>query len=188
MCLAAGEPQPINQFAVVCYIPDPLGEFITNLRKELVCGCTAQSHVTFLPPRPLFVSAVVAEEDLRSRITDFQPFQLEIPRLRIFEETSVIFADVGCGREELFEMHDALNTGPLHYDEPFQYHPHITLAQNIDASTVTRLFELALRRWEEAPKGLVTIENITFVQNTGNQGWIDLARYDLGAALATSSR
>jgi len=130
----------------------------------------------------------MAERDLRARVVDFKPFQLEIPTLKIFQQTSVIFADVGTGRKELLEMHNALNTGPLGFEEPYVYHPHITLAQNIDPEVVSELYKLALRRWEQAPQRLVTIENITFVQNTEDRGWIDLAEYDLGAALAASSR
>jgi len=115
----------------------------------------------------------------------FGPFQMDIPRIRVFEETSVIFADIGRGRQELGEMHDALNTGLLYYNEPYRYHPHITLAQNIDPATVGDVYDLALRRWKEAPQGGVTIENVTFVQNTQNQGWIDLAEYELKAAMAS---
>ena len=52
-CIAdpAGDVERINSYAVVCYIPGALGEFITRLRESLVPGCTAQSHVTILPPR-----------------------------------------------------------------------------------------------------------------------------------------
>jgi len=185
MCVAAEDPQPINQFAVVCYIPDRLGDFITKLRQELVCGCTAQSHVTILPPRALDAPSDKAEAQLREKMNGFGTFQMEIPRIRVFEETSVIFADVGLGRVELSEMHDALNTGLLYYKEPYKYHPHITLAQNFDPATVREVYEMALRRWKEAPQGSVPIENVTFVQNTQNQGWIDLAEYELRAAMAS---
>src|SRR4051794_17837278 len=111
MCVCAGESRPINQFAVVCYIPEQLGTFITNVRKELVCGCTAQSHVTILPPRPLFVSPADAEADLRRLVCDFKPFEIRIPEIKIFEETSVVYAEVTQGSEELRYMHRVLNKG-----------------------------------------------------------------------------
>ncbi|MEJ7608118.1 MAG: 2'-5' RNA ligase family protein [Bryobacteraceae bacterium] len=176
---------PINQFAVVCYIPDPLGGFITRLREELVNGCTAQSHVTILPPRPLSVLPAIAEADLRARSAGFASFSIDIPRLRIFSETSVIFADIGVGREELFEMHEALNAGSLAFDEPHVYHPHITLAQGLDAVTVGEVYDFAVRRWkEEQLQRPVVIENLTFVRNTSNNQWIDLAQCELRGALA----
>jgi len=184
ICVAGGSPKPINQFAVVCYIPEKLGTFITSLRKELVCGCAAQSHVTILPPRPLSVDPDFAEADLRGRISDFRPFEIKIPEVRIFKQTSVIYAEVTQGSEELRYMHNVLNQGPLAFDEPYHYHPHITLAQNIDPASVNEIYQHAVRRWTEAPRHAALIESITFVQNTDNQVWLDLAEYDLREALA----
>lgn len=184
MCDPVPPGDPINQYAVVCYIPEKLGDFITSLRRELVSGCTAQSHVTILPPRPLTADAGEAERDLRIRSVDFCAFRMDIPRIRIFRETSVIFADIGAGREQFFEMHDALNSGVFAFDEPFSYHPHITLAQGIDPADLEEMYDLAVRRWQEAPHYTVHIENLTFVQNTSNNRWIDLAECELRNELA----
>jgi len=108
---------------------------------------------------------------------------MEIPELRIFEETSVIYAEISLGRECLIEMHSALNVGVLHHDEIYTYHPHITLAQGFDPMTLRERFELAVRRWKEsAPKRNVLIDNFTFVQNTAGNRWIDLVGFDLRAA------
>jgi hypothetical protein len=81
-------------------------------------------------------------------------------------------------------MHDALNTGRLWFKEPFRYHPHVTLAQNFDPAVVNEMFELAVRRWKEsAPRTESYIENLTFVQNTNVNFWIDLAEFELRGAL-----
>ncbi|MBC7925796.1 MAG: 2'-5' RNA ligase family protein [Bryobacteraceae bacterium] len=174
----------MNQYAVVSYIPEPLGDFITQLRQELVSGCVAQSHVTILPPRPLEVDASIAESDLRRRSAQFPAFDIEVPRIRVFSETSVIFADISRGRKCFFDMHDVLNSGPLYFDEPHTYHPHITLAQGLDPDTVAERYEMAFRRWtESAPKGPVSIENLTFVQNTSLNRWVDHAELELRGAL-----
>ena len=183
-CWRPRPAEPINQFAVVSYIPEELGDFITTLRQELVAGCTAQSHVTILPPRPLHSDTYTAENDLRLRSSDFTAFNIGITRIRIFEETSVIFADIGQGRECFFEMHDALNAGVLAFDEPYSYHPHITLAQGFDPSTLMERYEMAMARWSEAPRCVAQIENLTFVQNTSNNCWIDLVGYELRDAVA----
>ena len=50
-CLA--EEQTLSQFALVAYIPDPLGRFLDDLRVELTPDCKPRAHVTILPPRPL---------------------------------------------------------------------------------------------------------------------------------------
>jgi 2'-5' RNA ligase len=183
-CEPPASAEPINQYAIVSYIPGKLGDFITQLRQELVQGCTAQSHVTILPPRPLSASALLAESDLKVRSAPFPAFEMEIPRIRVFQETSVIFADIGSGRECFFDMHDALNSGVFAFEEPYTYHPHITLAQGLDPQIVVEYYELAVRRWAEAPvRTNCWIDNLTFVQNTNLNLWIDLAEFELRGAL-----
>ena len=65
----------INSFSLVSYIPGPLGEFITNLRQDLVSGCVAQSHVTVLPPRPIEVPIEEAEDALHQSLSGEIPMQ-----------------------------------------------------------------------------------------------------------------
>ena len=56
--------QRLNVFALVIYIPDPLGRFLDDLRRELVPGCNPHAHVSVLPPRPLAVDWQVASEQV----------------------------------------------------------------------------------------------------------------------------
>ena len=181
------ETDRINSFSLVSYIPGRLGEFITRLRQELVADCVAQSHVTVLPPRPLSIDSHTAEEELRERVAAFAPVLISIPRLKMFEQTSVVYADIGAGRDKLVEMHSALNTGPFYFDEPWTYHPHITLAQGIAPEQLHEFFAEASRRWiEEAPETSFLIETLTFVQNTVENRWIDLAECALRGEAAVS--
>ena len=70
----------------------------------------------------------------------------------------------------------------LEFQEPFPYHPHITLAQEIEHKDVPRLHELAIQRWQEfrGPRSF-RAERAVFVQNTHDRVWVDLASYSLGA-------
>jgi 2'-5' RNA ligase len=167
--------QRINSFSVVSYIPGDLGDFITRLRQELVAGCVAQSHVTILPPRPLSVSVAEAEDFLRRRTRDFAPVELHLPRIGMFEQTCVIYVEVGAGAGELAEMHSELNIGPLAHSEPFRYHPHITLAQNFAPEDLDEMRSAAEARWREAPARRFLVDTLTFVQNTVENRWVDLA-------------
>src|SRR2546430_17316912 len=45
----------LNVYALVIYIPDPLGRFLDDLRRELVPDYNPHAHVSVLPPRPLCV-------------------------------------------------------------------------------------------------------------------------------------
>lgn len=175
----------INSYAVVSYIPGALGEFITRLREELVVGCVARSHVTILPPRALFAPQEELEAAVARHSAEYPPFLITLPRLEVFRQTSVIFIELGAGHAQLLQMHDTFSVEPLKADEPFEYHPHITLAQGIEAEDVDSIFELASRRWQEsAPSNSALIENLTFVQNTVQNRWIDLVECELKGAIA----
>ena len=174
--------KPINCFALVTYIPEPLGSFLDVLRRELVPGCLPRAHVTLLPPRTIAVPTPVVVEELNAEVADLAPFELQLEGVEIFERTSVIYIKLGVGREELKRIHDRLNKGPLRFDEPFEYEPHITLAQELKPEQVRGVFEEASRQWANlAPARSFPVETMTFVQNTDSNSWLDLAHWTLGA-------
>ena len=56
----------------------------------------------------------------------------------------------------------------------------MTLAQGFPPERLPEIFETAVRRWKEsAPSNRVTIETVTFVQNTVENIWIDLEECEL---------
>ncbi|HWB85050.1 MAG TPA: 2'-5' RNA ligase family protein [Bryobacteraceae bacterium] len=178
-CVPAEER--LNIFALVIYIPDPLGRFLDDLRLEMVPRCRPHAHVSVLPPRPLAVSWNVAAERVRSLAEVWTPFDLEIADVRVFPVTNVVYLELGSGREELYRMHAAMNTDVLQAAEPFAYHPHITLAQEIPYDDVDSLSLLASRRWRDyRGKRVFRAERTSFVQNTLQNRWLDLAEYSLG--------
>src|SRR5579872_245365 len=136
----------VNQFALVIYFPDPLARFLDELRLELVAGCRPRAHVTVLPPRPL-TDVEAALEEARVLTPEFPPFEIEAGDIEVFPQTNVIYIGVRRGRHELDAMHDAMNTGPLGFGEPFVYHPHITLAQEFLPADTARVEGLARERW-----------------------------------------
>jgi 2'-5' RNA ligase len=172
----------INSYAVVTYIRGPLAEFLDRLRGELVRGCDIKAHVSILPPRPVNDPAL-AMELISSHVEEFRAFAIEPTHIRVFPVTSVIYAEIGLGRNELLEMHEALNVDGLQYNEPFEYHPHVTLAQGLDESAVQARVELANRRWSEFRHSRAfVVDTLTFVQNTVANTWVDLARWELRGA------
>jgi hypothetical protein len=79
-------------------------------------------------------------------------------------------------------MHAAMNRSSLDFVEPFAYHPHLTLAQELTSSNVAGVRDLALERWRtyQGPRHF-RAERAVLVQNTLNNCWVDLAEYSLGA-------
>lgn len=173
--------QRLNVFALVIYIPDPLGRFLDDLRRELVPGCNPHAHVSVLPPRPLAVDWQIASEQVRQCAAVRRPFEVALGAIRMFPVTNVIYIELARGAGELFEMHDAMNSQALEFAEPFQYHPHITVAQEIPLGTVAEVDRRAKEMWDEytGPRTFLA-ERTAFVQNTLKNCWIDLAESDLG--------
>jgi 2'-5' RNA ligase len=179
----------INSFAVVAYIRGPLAGFLDGLRAELVPGCVNRAHVTILPPRPLIGDVPEVLELIGDRVQDVPAFQIEATRIRVFPITQVIYADIASGTSALTELHDRLNVDGLFFEEPFEYHPHLTLAQGLEAGEVTPLVELAERRWREFPHSRTfVVDNITFVQNTLDNRWLDVAQWKLPKRAEVLSR
>jgi 2'-5' RNA ligase len=173
----------LNVFALVIYIPDPLGQFLDDLRRELVPYYNPHAHVSVLPPRPLAVDWRVASDQARTLIGSWPPFEVQLTEIQLFPVTDVIYIDIKIedGGSELRRMHDAMNSGTLAFEEPFPYCPHITLAQEIPHADVAGTTELAARRWREYKgKRSFRAEHAVFVQATLDGLWIDLAEYSLG--------
>jgi len=182
--VASGVPpkEHLSVFALVIYVPEPLGSFLDDLRRELVPHSNPHAHVSVLPPRPLAAEWQAASRQARSLTEGWAPFEIELTGLQIFPVTNVIYLEIGAGAADLRRMHAAMNTGTLEFQEPFPYHPHITLAQEIPQSEVRAIHELARRRWKEFRGGSVfRAERTVFVRNTPDNCWIDLAEYSLGS-------
>jgi 2'-5' RNA ligase len=171
----------LNVYALVIYIPDPLGRFLDDLRRELVPDCNPHAHVSVLPPRSLAVEWPIAGEQVRSCVSAWAPFEITLGGIQRFPVTNVIYIEVASGAAELHRMHERMNTGHLLSEEPFEYHPHITLAQEIPFSDLEDVNRRAQCRWSEftGPRTFLA-ERAAFVRNTIGNQWIDLAEFPMG--------
>jgi len=171
----------VNSFALVSYIPEPLAGFLDRLRQELVPDCFLKAHVTILPPRRISCSPEAVWHTVQTLVPSFAPFQVELLQIEVFPVTDVIYVEVGRGREELEHMHEGMNLACLNCPEPFAYHPHVTLAQNLKSDQVDELARVARARWAECklPRTFC-VEQAVFVQNTRQNDWIDLGEAKLG--------
>ena len=182
-CSAPGEP--INQYALVTYLPDELGAFLDQVRRDLVADCKARSHLSLLPPRALELSPQIAEAQIQKMCLTAQPFVVRIGEVAVFPMTCVVYLELESGQLDIERLHRELATHALDYNEPYPFHPHVTLAQNFDLGTVGERVEEAQARWESyrGPREFL-LDRVVFVQNTDNKCWIDLRAFELqGLAL-----
>lgn len=171
----------LSVFALVIYIPGPLGTFLDDLRRELVPHYNPHAHVSVLPPRPLATEWEAVLGQARGLTQGWTPFDIELTDIQVFPVTEVIYIEVGAGASELQRMHADMNARELEFQEPFPYHPHVTLAQELPPESLAGAGELARRRWREFQGNRsFRAERAVFVQNTSGDGWIDLAEYRLG--------
>jgi 2'-5' RNA ligase len=173
--------QRLHVFALVIYIPSPLGQFLDDLRRELAPTYNPHAHVSVLPPRQITVDWRTASNQAQAIAESWRPFQVDLTDVAIFPVTNVIYLEVGKGSRDLNEMHRRMNSGGLAFDEPYAYHPHTTLAQEIPAGDVAEAAELARRRWLEfrGPRSFQA-DHAVFVESTKLNCWNDLAEYSLG--------
>lgn len=169
-----------NQFALVSYIPDPLGGFLDDLRLELVPGCNPHAHVTVLPPRPLSCDECDATGQLIECAEQFAGFEIELGEVEIFPVSKVIYIGISRGEPELREMYRILNQGAVCFREAFPYHPHVTLAQNFQLEDLDYLSAIANRRWNDyAHSRTFPVHRLDFVKNIQGLGWLDRASVEL---------
>lgn len=173
----------INSFALVTYIPDPLASFLNNLREELeAAGPAPRAHVTLLPPRPIGCPTCDAVRQLGGKLHTLEAFELGLGEPQLFPGTNVVYISIASGLNHLEHLHTLLNDETLGYNEPFPYHPHVTLAQGLCSSAAPRALELARIRWAQFPHfRRFLAESVVFVQNTLDNQWLDLAEIHLGA-------
>jgi len=171
----------INCFAVVSYITGPLGAFVERFQGEADPSRDFRAHVTILPPRPLRGEPAAARNQIEEQSRHFGAFEIEATRVRTFRAAQVVYLDVGAGAAQLRRMNRRLNSGAWRFADPYSYHPHITLAQELPEGRVPEVRNLARRRWAEnrlSPR--FAIDRITLVQFTRANRWVDVAEYRIG--------
>ena len=171
----------INSYAIVAYVAGPIARFADRLRADLVPGTPYHAHITILPPRSLCCSPSEAMEFTRQLVAQFEPFEVRIGKVEVFESTKVMYLSLASGICELQAMHDLLNTGCMEQQEMYEYVPHLTLGQELPPECFDGCLETCRRRLEElGSSGLVRIETLTFVRQRVDGQWENLAELALG--------
>ncbi len=182
-------------YALVAYVRHPLGDFVQNLRRELHPDLPhLPAHVTILPPRCLRPDAHIDERsvlhDLESACERVDPFEIVLGDVETFVPvTPTVFLRVEHAAYRLRELHDRLAVGALAYDEQWPYMPHLTIVKMGGEQSAMAAFEFARDRWKHyTGSRRVVIEELTFVRESQNSTWIDLASVRLGRTLVSGNR
>jgi 2'-5' RNA ligase len=178
-------------FALVSYIPDPLGSFLQGLREILPNTDSSEAHITLLPPRRLKLPVEIASKQARTILRRFPPFDVELSKVRRFPETKFLYLDLGEGNSVIHDLHDALNKGDLFDAEEFEFRPHLTLGGPVSPGALDSAQQQAEITWNAehcAPR--FTIEEVVCLWSSPDsaQGeWHRLWSQKLSRAAQTSA-
>ena len=179
MDVFCGEPPAIDSFSLVAYVPQPLGGFIQGVRQEIQSGCTTRSHLTFLPPRLLTIPLEQIRRQLEEGLRNQNAFRVELSKVQVFPVSNAIHLTLSAGSVETIKIHELLHRNGLTCKETFEYHPHVTLAQDVDPRNVPSAVDLAKSRWQEySGSREFLVDHVTLVQHKP-EGWITLAEFAL---------
>lgn len=134
-------------FALVWYVPDPLGVGLGDLARALPSTNRPKPHITLLPPRPLRRSLEEISAEVRSMLEQIAAFDIGLANVCRFDGTNVLYLDVAEGNEMLHRLHELLNQGDLAYQEPFEFRPHLTLTDPLPESEVRAVQTRAEALW-----------------------------------------
>jgi 2'-5' RNA ligase len=121
---------------VAITIPDPWGSELQERRAAYgdAIAWTIPTHITLLPPtqvRPERLGEVDAH--LRDVARRTSAFQVELRGTDTFRPvTQTSFLAVVRGGPECERLADGVRLGPLRRSLPFPYHPHVTMAVDLD--------------------------------------------------------
>jgi 2'-5' RNA ligase len=141
-------PPEWGSFALVTYIPEPLGSFLHIVRRDLPGEENPQAHITLLPPRPLSAPVDIVSREAQQVLSGFQPFSVQLSDVKVFPETNILYLEIGAGYEVMHKLHDALNVGLLEYDESFDFLPHLTISGPVPPRNIAQVQALAKKAWQ----------------------------------------
>src|SRR5947209_11928583 len=98
-------------FALVSYIPDPLGSFLDGIRRSLPGYEFAQAHITILPPRRVPLPPEGPSGLAMQALRKFPSFEVSFRSVRRFESTNILYLPLAAGNDCVKAMHQELNSG-----------------------------------------------------------------------------
>ncbi|MCK5926731.1 MAG: 2'-5' RNA ligase family protein [Nocardioides sp.] len=127
---------------VAVAIPDPWGEQLQAYRESLgdPSASLIPTHITLVPPTVLAEDGLAAVESHLADVAGERPaFRVHLRGTDTFRPVSpVVFVTLAEGAEHCAQLADAVRRGPLDVDLDFPYHPHVTVAHDVQDDSLDR--------------------------------------------------
>jgi 2'-5' RNA ligase len=137
-------PDPVT-LGVAIAIPQPHASVLTKWRR--LAGDRAADlifpHVTLLPPTPVPADALPEiDAHLLAAAGRCPAFVMHLSGTGTFRPASpVVFVQVARGVANCEALEAAVRTGPLARELDFPYHPHVTIAQDVDDASLDAAYD-----------------------------------------------
>jgi 2'-5' RNA ligase len=135
----------VPTIGVAIAIPEPWASELQDYRTAIGDATAPHipTHITLVPP------TVVDPENLRSVETHLEQvaaglssFSVHLRGTGSFRPVSpVVFVAVAEGISRCEQLASAVRSGPLAVQLTFPYHPHVTVAHDLDSASLDRAFE-----------------------------------------------
>jgi 2'-5' RNA ligase len=136
-------------------------------------------HITLLPPTPVPADRLPAvREHLLGVAAGQTPFDVRLRGSATFRPVSpVVFVPLVAGISQCELLQAAVRSGPIARDLAFPYHPHVTVAHDLDEPALDRAFE-ALADYDAA----FTVWGFTLFDRGRDGTWRPQRDFILGPA------
>lgn len=130
---------------VAVAIPEPHATILQTWRERVgdPAAALVLPHVTLLPPTRVPKAALPeVEEHLTKAATLTEPFTMHLAGTGTFRPTSpVVYIQVATGVSQCEILEGAIRSGPLQRELDFPFHPHATVAQDLDDAALDAAYE-----------------------------------------------
>ena len=130
---------------VAVAIPQPHATVLTSWRRRVGDPAAERvfPHVTLLPPTVVEPGDLADIEKHLEDVADHgRPFVMHLAGTGTFRPTSpVVFVQVARGVGDCEELESAIRRGPLERRLDFPYHPHVTIAHDIDDDALDAAYD-----------------------------------------------
>ena len=134
-----------RNIGVAIEVPQPHGRELQRWRQRLgdPAAMRVPPHVTLLPPTGIPTERLpVVEEHLRRIAAEEAAFTMTLRGTGTFRPVSpVTFVQLATGISDCERLEARVRSGPLHRELKFNYHPHVTVAQDVPEEALERGFQ-----------------------------------------------
>lgn len=139
---------PSSVVATAIAVPEPYATDLRDARYRFgdPAALVTPTHVTLLGPTDVDDDTRAAYERHLARVAaEHQPFDVQLRGTATFRPVSpVVFVALATGISNCEQLATDVRSGPVKREHDFPYHPHVTVAQEVDADALDRAFaELA---------------------------------------------